>query len=76
MPFRLMERICPFGRTLADPPPLRATVRPGGVRLVVPAWVVVPVWVVVPPACVVVPVCVVVPECVTVVPLGRVVVPV
>src|SRR5580700_506319 len=40
MPFRSMERIWPFGRMLALPPPLRATVRPGGVRFA--ALVVVP----------------------------------
>src|SRR5271166_1572465 len=33
MPLRLMERICPLGRTLAVPPPFSETVRPGGVWL-------------------------------------------
>jgi hypothetical protein len=33
MPPRLMERIDPLGRMLADPPPLRETFLPGGVRL-------------------------------------------
>src|SRR5437762_13013529 len=33
MPLRLTVRICPFGRMCADPPPFRATCRPGGVRL-------------------------------------------
>src|SRR5580693_6794567 len=33
MPFRLTERICPFGRMLAVPPPLRETCRPGAGRL-------------------------------------------
>jgi hypothetical protein len=33
MPLRLIERIDPFGRTLAVPPPFKETVLPGGVRL-------------------------------------------
>src|SRR5271165_7452339 len=33
IPFRLMERICPLGRILAVPPPLRATCFPGRGRL-------------------------------------------
>src|SRR4029077_1735292 len=36
IPFRFTERICPFGRILADPPVFRATVRPGGVRFMFP----------------------------------------
>src|ERR1700691_3175535 len=32
MPLRLIERICPLGRTLAVPPPRSETVRPGGGR--------------------------------------------
>src|ERR1700730_1671235 len=35
MPFRLMERICPFGRMLAVPPPFSATCLPGAGRLAV-----------------------------------------
>ncbi len=31
-----MTRTCPFGRKLADPPPLRVTVRPGARRLFTP----------------------------------------
>jgi len=33
MPLRLIERICPLGRMLADPPPFSETVLPGGVWL-------------------------------------------
>ena len=33
IPFRLMERICPLGRMLAVPPPLRETCLPGRGRL-------------------------------------------
>lgn len=33
MPFRLMERICPFGRIFAEPPPRRDTCLPGAGRL-------------------------------------------
>src|SRR6516162_740446 len=29
IPLRLMERICPFGRITAEPPPRRFTCRPG-----------------------------------------------
>src|ERR1700737_3978952 len=32
MPFRLMERICPFGRMVAIPPPLSATCLTGAGR--------------------------------------------
>ncbi|SPE30869.1 membrane hypothetical protein [Acidobacteriia bacterium SbA2] len=32
----MTERICPFGRMLADPPFFKARVRPGGVRLTFP----------------------------------------
>lgn len=35
MPFRLIERICPLGRMLADPPPFSDTCLPGAGRLVV-----------------------------------------
>src|SRR4029077_11572229 len=31
IPFRFTERICPFGRMCADPPPLSDTCLPGGV---------------------------------------------
>lgn len=42
MPFRLMDRIWPFGRMLAVPPPLSDTCLPGGVRPVVLAMFPVP----------------------------------
>jgi hypothetical protein len=40
MPFLSIERILPLGRMLALPPPFRATVFPGGVRLAL--WLTVP----------------------------------
>jgi hypothetical protein len=40
MPFLSIDRILPLGRMLALPPPFRATVFPGGVRLAL--WLTVP----------------------------------
>src|SRR5580658_2589744 len=42
IPFRLIERICPFGRILAVPPPLSDTCLPGAGRLPVLATPLVP----------------------------------